>query len=192
MKVTLLDSTKDPAWLISMAARRCYASRSKDTPEGRSCFIKGLIKSGHETPLEFATAVFDIDGISRSCLAQLTRHRMASFCVESQRYVNMADKEVIIPQKLLLEYPESISIVKEIKELYAELVRLGVPKEDARFLLPEGTTTNLTMAMNFRELRHFLKLRLSSKAQWEIRNVAFQIYKICQKNWEWLVEDITV
>lgn len=89
MKVTLLDSTKDPAWLISMAARRCYASRSKDTPEGRFCFIKGLIKAGHETPLEFASVSFDIDGISRSCMAQLTRHRIASFCVESQRYVSI-------------------------------------------------------------------------------------------------------
>lgn len=190
MNVTLLDSTKDPAWLISMCARTCYNSRSKDTPESRFQFIKGLIKSGHETPLENAVATFDIKGISRTCMAQITRHRMASFCVQSMRYVNVEDNDIIVPHKLLLEYPDVLTYVKEIKEVYGELVKLGVPKEDARFLLPLGTTTNLTMTMNFRSLRHFLKLRLHPTAQWEIRCLAYQIYKICESKWPWLVEDI--
>lgn len=190
MEVKLLDSTTDPLFVISMAARRCYNSRAKDNINTREQFVKGLIKSGHETPLEFAYATFDIDGISRTCLAQLTRHRIASFCVESQRYVNVSEREVVIPRKVLFEFPESMTVVKEMKELYNELVNLGIPKEDARFLLPEGITTNLSMCMNFRELRHFLKLRLSKNAQWEIRTLSSKIYNICLSRWPWLVQDI--
>ncbi len=191
MKVTLLDSTKDPAWLISMAARRCYASRSKDTPEGRFCFIKGLIKAGHTSILEHATATFDIEGISRACQNQIVRHRIGcSYCVESMRYVDMSDAEIIVPHKLFMAFPEIVEVMKETKQLYAELVRLGVPKEDARALLPLGTATNMTVTMNFRAIRHFLKLRLSKHAQHEVRQVAYQIYKICAEKWGWLVEDI--
>lgn len=191
MKVTLLDSTKDPAWLISMAARRCYASRSKDTPEGRFCFIKGLIKAGHTSILEHATATFDIEGISRACQNQIVRHRIGcSYCVESMRYVDMSGAEIIVPHKLFMAFPEIVEVMKETKQLYAELVRLGVPKEDARALLPLGTATNMTVTMNFRAIRHFLKLRLSKHAQDEVRQVAYQIYKICKEKWEWLVFDI--
>ena len=191
MKVTLLDSTKDPAWLISMAARRCYASRSKDTPEGRFCFIKGLIKAGHTSTLEHATATFDIDGISRACQNQIVRHRIGcSYCVESMRYVNVEDNEIIIPRKLFMEWPDALEAAAEINKMYRELIRCGVPKEDARYLLPLGITTNMTMTLNFRAIRHFLKLRLDKKAQWEVQQVAYQIYKICQEKWGWLVFDI--
>jgi len=192
MKVTLLDSTKDPAWLISMAARRCYASRSKDTPEGRFCFIKGLIKAGHTSILEHATATFDIEGISRACQNQIVRHRIGcSYCVESMRYVDMSEAEIIVPHKLFMAFPEIVEVMKETKQLYAELVRLGVPKGDARALLPLGTATNMTVTMNFRAIRHFLKLRLSKHAQDEVRQVAYQIYKICQEKWPWLLEGIS-
>lgn len=191
MKVTLLDSTKDPAWLISMAARRCYASRSKDTPEGRFCFIKGLIKAGHTSVLEHATATFDIEGISRACQNQIVRHRIGcSYCVESMRYVDVSEAEIVVPHKLFMAFPEIVDVMKETKQLYAELVRLGVPKEDARALLPLGTATNMTVTMNFRAIRHFLKLRLSKHAQDEVRQVAYQIYKICLEKWPWLVFDI--
>ena len=187
MKVTLLDSTKDPAWLISMAARRCYASRSKDTPESRT----SLIKAGHTSILEHATATFDIDGISRACQNQIVRHRIGcSYCVESMRYVDMSEAEIVVPHKLFMAFPEIVDVMKETKQLYAELVRLGVPKEDARALLPLGTATNMTVTMNFRAIRHFLKLRLSKHAQDEVRQVAYQIYKICLEKWDWLVFDI--
>ena len=70
MRVSLLDSTIAPLFVISMAARTCYASRKKDNPMNREGFVKGLIKAGHETPLEFAYATFDISGISISCQNQ--------------------------------------------------------------------------------------------------------------------------
>lgn len=168
----------------------CYNSRSKDNSANREDFVKGLIKSGHETPIETSYATFDITGISRTCMAQITRHRIASFCVQSQRYCNVEDNEVILPQKLFLEWPEALEAAKQMKEMYKELVSIGVPREDARFLLPEGMSTNMTMTMNFRSLRHFLKLRLDKHAQWEVRQVAYQIYKICLEKWKWLVFDI--
>lgn len=190
MEVKLLDSTVDPLFVISMCARTCYCSREKDTTSGREAFVKGLIRSGHESVLENAIATFDIKGISRSCLAQVTRHRIGvSFCVCSQRYVDMSEEDIVIPNSMLMAFPEVIDVMKGAKGIYHELVKLGVPREDARFLLPEGTTTTMTMTMNFRALRHFLKLRLSKRAQWEIRELAYRIYKICSEKWPWLIAD---
>lgn len=191
MEVKLLDSTVDPLFVISMCARTCYNSRAKDDVTTRESFVKGLIKSGHDSVLENAIATFDITGISRACQNQIVRHRIGcSYCVQSQRYVNVTDNEVIIPHKLFLQLPESLEAVNEIKRMYSELLNLGVAKEDARYLLPLGTTTNMTMTMNFRAIRHFLKLRLSKRAQWEIRQLSYAIYKICLEKWKWLVFDI--
>lgn len=191
MNVSLLDSTVDPLFVISMCARTCYNSRAKDDINTRAQFVKGLIKSGHTSVLENAIATFDIKGISRACQNQIVRHRIGcSYCVESMRYVNMSDAEIVVPHKLFMAFPEIVEVMKETKQLYAELVRLGVPKEDARTLLPLGTATNMTVTMNFRAIRHFLKLRLSKHAQDEVRQVAYEIYKICQEKWSWLVEDI--
>lgn len=191
MEIKLLDSTVDPLFVISMCARTCYNSREKDNILTREQFIKGIIKAGHDSVLENAIATFDIKGISRACQNQIVRHRIGcSYCVESQRYVNVKDNDVIIPHKLFLEFPEVVDVVDEIKALYDELVQLGVPKEDARAILPLGTSTNMTMTMNFRAIRHFLKLRLNKRAQAEIQQVAYAIYKICQEKWPWLVHDI--
>jgi thymidylate synthase (FAD) len=191
MQVKLLDSTVDPLFVISMCARTCYNSRSKDRADTREDFIKGLIKAGHTSTLENAIATFDISGISRACQNQIVRHRIGcSYCVQSMRYVNVKDNEVIIPHKVFLELPDIVTAMNELKELYADLVNNGVPKEDARAILPLGTSTNMTMTMNFRALRHFLKLRLNKRAQAEIQQVAYFIYKICLNKWPWLVFDI--
>ena len=192
MKVELLDSTVDPLFVISMAARTCYNSRSRDQVNKRADFVKGLIKSGHETPLEFASATFDISGISRVCQNQIVRHRIASYCVQSMRYVDVASNEFVMPVKALATDDSCIDFVRKAKDFYKKLVQNDVPKEDARMFLPLGMTTNMCMHMNFRSLRHFLKLRLDRHAQYEDRMVAKEIYNICQGRWEWLVEDINV
>lgn len=191
MEVRLLDSTVDPLFIISACARTCYNSRSKDTLENRETFVKGLIKSGHTSTLENAIATFEIRGISRACQNQIVRHRIGcSYCVQSARYVNIADNEAIMPYSALSVSDGCNDYVRKAKEFYTKLIKHGVPKEDARMFLPMGMTCNMTMTMNFRALRHFLQLRLSPKAQWEVRSVAQEIRDICNERWPWLVEDL--
>ena len=189
MKVELIDCTVDPLFIINHAARTCYNSHNKDKIDKRADFIKGLIKSGHETPLEFASATFDIE-CSRICQNQMVRHRHASFCVMSERYVDVGEMEFTYPYQLLTEYAGAIEYVQEAKRIYKALIKAGVKREDARFLLPQGIETKLCVNMNFRELRHFLKLRMDDNAQWEIRQIATEIYDICRERWPWLVEDL--
>ena len=192
MKVELLDCTTDPLFVISMAARTCYGSRSKDQVNKRADFVKGLIKSGHETPLEFASATFDISGISRVCQNQIVRHRIASYCVLSELYVDVSSMDCLMPVKALQADDSCVDFVRKSKEFYKKLVLADVPKEDARMFLPQGMMTNMCMHMNFRSLRHFLKLRLDRHAQNEVRMVAKEIYDICKEKFDWLVEDINV
>lgn len=145
---------------------------------------------GNCTPLEFANATFEINGISISCQNQMVRHRHASFCVQSGRYVDQRKNDCVLPYELLAQYEGAEDYVKEAKALYTKLVNNGVKREDARFLLPQGMMTNLCVNFNFRSLRHFLKLRLDKHAQAEIRSVAREIYFICAERFPWLVEDI--
>ena len=195
MQVNILDITTDALKVISLAARTCYASRKTYSEDKQEAFIKGLIKSGHLSPLEFANVTFDVKNISRCCLAQVTRHRIGiSFCVESQRYVNQSDSVIIIPETIKQNkyaYEAYEEALFKAKECYEELLTLGIPKEDARYVLPEGTCTNLSICLNFRELRHFLKLRLDKHAQWEIRDLAKQMKDLMiQRGYGCIVEDI--
>ena len=190
MNVKLIDCTTDPLFIISYAARTCYNSHNKDVLADRDKFVKGLIKSGHETPLEFASATFEITGISRICQNQMVRHRHASFCVMSERYVDVSKMDFVYPYEILTQYAGMVEYINDAKRVYKKMLDNGIKKEDARFLLPQGLCTNLCVNMNFRALRHFLKLRLDIHAQWEIRQVALEIYDICKERWPWLVEDL--
>jgi len=190
MKVELIDCTTDPLFVISFAARTCYNSHNKDKMDIRDKFVQGLIKSGHETPLEFASATFMISGISRICQNQLVRHRHASYCVMSERYVDVSNMEFTYPYSVLKQYEGMVEYVNEAKRIYKEMLDNGIDKQDARFLLPQGINTNVCVNMNFRALRLFLKLRLDIHSQWEIRQVALEIYDICKDRWPWLVEDL--
>ena len=116
-------------------------------------------------------------------LAQLTRHRLASYSVLSQRYVDMADRETVMPHSVYQDpdlAEEWREMVEDIHSFYERLVDLDIPSEDARYILPEGTTTDLIMTMNVRELRHFFELRCCNRAQWEIRELADHIFLICK------------
>lgn len=190
MQVKLIDCTTDAAFNITYAARTCYNSHNNDNICSRADFIKALIKAGHETPLEFATSMWEISGISRVCQNQIVRHRIASYCVMSERYVDMSNVDTVLPYNLLKSYSGAAEYVQDAKKLYKRLLDSGVPKEDARMLLPQGLETTMCMSMNFRSLRHFLKLRLDKHAQWEIRQVAQEILDVCRERWPWLVEDI--
>ena len=111
-------------------------------------------------------------------------------CVESQRYVKMHANAFKMPYKAFSLTEGTLDMVKDCFAFYDRLIANGVPKEDARMFLPMGTTCNMTVTMNFRALRHFLKLRLSKRAQWEVRQIALEMYEICREKWPWLVEDI--
>ncbi len=184
MKVELIAMTRylaeegGPEALLERAGRVCYRSRSQGDP-GR--FLRARIREGHESLIEHASATFEISGISRACSHQLVRHRLASYSQESQRYVKMSDPEWVIPADIAAN-PEARALweafADEVKQTYQELIDLGVRKEDARFTLPNATTTRIIVTMNFRELLHFFKVRISRHAQWEIRGVSVQMLEL--------------
>ena len=171
MKVTLTRVTETPIMAIEEAASNCYDS--EPSPDGK--IMKSCYKSGHQSVLEFADFTFHIEGVSRALLAQITRHRLASFAVRSQRYCSEDGFNFITPNSIeknkdaLLEYQ---CIMDQTKHAYHKLQKLGVPNEDARFVLPNACETVIEVKMNGRELIHFMNERLCSRAQWEIRKMA--------------------
>ena len=142
------------------------------------------MESGHTSVLEHANFTFYIEGVSRVLLAQLTRHRLASYSVESQRYVKMSNVQFVIPESILsLESDvRDFAIHHMTKSLfvYEDLIESGVPAEDARYILPQAVPTKLYLTMNARELLHFFSLRTCNRAQWEIRELAKKMLKLCK------------
>lgn len=200
LSVTLLKYTPDPQEIIAMGAKLCYSPADigelKQGIEGRSQepFLRGLLDSGHLSPIEHACFTFGVEGVSRSLLAQITRHRIASFSVKSQRYVSEASatKEeggfgYIIPPRIEALGPENVEIFKnqmsQIQKWYDFWVeKLGnsgeSTNEDARFVLPNASETKLLVTMNARELLHFFSLRSCNRAQWEIRALATEMLRL--------------
>ena len=198
MKVELIAITKylrgdgTPEELLEHAGRICYRSESRGDPDK---FLRARVREGHESLIEHASATFEISGISRACSHQLVRHRLASFSQESQRYVDMEDPEYVIPPSVEPAIWHAwLSAIDETRQAYATLRDHGVPKEDARFLLPNATKTRLVMTANFREWLHICRLRTSRAAQWEIRRVCTLILEAlvdeCPAVFEQLYEEI--
>ncbi|MDY7041475.1 MAG: FAD-dependent thymidylate synthase [Chloroflexota bacterium] len=165
-----------PEELIEHAGRVCYHSEARSDTEA---FVQRRLREGHESIIEHATATFEISGISRSCSHQLVRHRLASYSQESQRYVDASNAEFVVPESVSAD-PEARAIwdkcTTQAGDAYRALRQRGIRKEDCRFLLPNATATRMVMTMNFRELRHLIKLRgLNPAAQWEIRQLANRI-----------------
>lgn len=146
--------------------------------------LRAAMRSGHDSVLEHASFTFEIRGVSRVLLAQLTRHRIASFTVLSQRYVDQSNREYVMPTTIQNNddlrdmYAEAIS---SLDKIYEAFIRRGVPKEDARYLLPQAITTDLILTMNARELGHFFSLRCCNRAQAEIRLLADEMLKLLVK-----------
>jgi thymidylate synthase (FAD) len=193
MKVQIIDHTESPIITIYKAYRICY---SKDVPTEIKIPMKpnpltsvgddvpdydkmlDFIKahSNHQSCLEHVSFTFAIEGVSRALSHQLVRHRLASYSQQSQRYVNGENFDFIIPPTIKNNVYNTISTYKnllhEIRECYKDLIEMGIPKEDARYILPNATTTNLIMTMNCRELINFFGERLCIHAQCEIREMA--------------------
>lgn len=183
MKVTIETYTKEPLAAISTAAGTCYGNRSYSEKRIRNCFDKN-----HMSVFEQASVQFYVEGISRSCSHQFVRHRLNSYCQESQRYCKVdteSDDWYVMPPAFEHD-PEWAKWYRHHMSAVAQCYRLaiygGAKREDARFLLPESCKTNLTVTMNIRNLYHFWDLRLDQAAQWEIREVAAATLKACQEN----------
>lgn len=181
MKVTLLTHTPDPDKIVAIAARQCYSANNssgiaeKLSTEDIGKFIQKLFTLGHYSPFEHVTFTFAIDGVSRALSHQLVRHRIASYSQRSQRYVSEREFEYVTP-KNILNNQKAINvyndIMDKIEEAYGILRSKGVPKEDARFVLPNACTTKIIVTMNARSLFNFFSHRCCNRAQWEIREMA--------------------
>lgn len=190
MQLELVDYSQNALDNIVRAGRNCYQSQSKGY-EADVKLVKALINAEHETPLEFGWAMFHVKGISRACADQLRTHRLLSFTMMSQRYVDISEQEFIHPFSALEFAGESVKAMEQSqKDFYKLLVKNGVPKEDARMYIGMGMSTEVYFACNFRELRHILKLRLDKHAQAEIRKLARGVYDICADKWPWILERI--
>lgn len=184
MKVTLLTYTPEPDRVVATAARLCYSPKQPAeiwatfTPEEQKTFLQRIMENGHESPLEHAAFTFSIEGVSRALSHQLVRHRIASYSQRSQRYVTETGFNPVLPPSVA-QSPDAkdrfTQVIKSIRDGYTDLVKMGIPKEDARYLLPNACETQLIMSMNARSLLNFLELRCCRRAQWEIRDLAWRI-----------------
>jgi len=181
MKVKLIAYTPEPDKLASVAANTCYSSQSASkiieriTPEKSEKIITRVVASGHHSVIEHAVFTFSIEDVSRALTHQLVRHRIASYSQQSQRYVSMKKASYVTP-KTIANNSEALGkyekLMDEIWKAYGELADMGIPNEDARYLLPNACTTNIVVTMNARELLGFFKIRTCMRAQWEIREMA--------------------
>lgn len=166
-----------PESLIEHAGRVCYRSQSRGDP---ASFLRARLREGHESIIEHASATFEVSGISRACSHQLVRHRIASYSQESQRYVDMSDPELVVPDSVA-KSDAAVDVwsdlIDHVKGAYQDLRAMGVLKEDARFVLPNAAATRIVVTMNFREYLHFFRLRITPEAQWEIRRMALAMLK---------------
>lgn len=210
MKVRLIAHTPQPEKVVAAAAKLCYASAGIDdlleglSEEKSREFVEMLATLGHESPTEHASFTFGIEGVSRSLLAQITRHRMASFSVQSQRYVQLDGFEYVTPPEVA-EVPEAQALLEDAMqrdaETYEKLTAILKEKhtqklladgldekaaarkagkqaiEDARFLLPNACATKMVATMNARSLNHFFRLRCCTRAQWEIHALADEMLR---------------
>lgn len=194
LKVILLRHTLSPEETIALSAKLCYSKstiedlRDKISRKDQSEFIEKLMNMGHESVLEHVTFSFGVEGVSRVLLAQLTRHRIASFSVQSQRYVSyengfgyiLPDSIAALGEDAVQQYQKQMDTIEGwYVDWQKKLGKGEKSNEDARFVLPNACETRLVVTMNVRELRHFFSLRMCNRAQWEIRKMAEEMFRIC-------------
>lgn len=210
-KVILLAHTPEPEKTVACAAKLCYSSSNIEdlhkglTDDKVNSFVEMLSEIGHESPIEHATFTFGIEGVSRSLLAQITRHRIASYSVKSQRYVSEGCFEYVTPPEIAA-IPEALELYKktmqQTQDAYDSLTEVLTAKhkaeflaegkdektaarlaqkkaiEDARFVLPNACETQMVVTMNARSLHNFFRHRCCNRAQWEIREIAEQMLRL--------------
>lgn len=188
MEVNIIGHTPDPELTVAAAARLCYSpDQVNELLDGLTLkkarkLINQLQQMGHLSPFEHASFTFGIAGVSRSLSHQLVRHRIASYSQQSQRYVAFSELAVVTPPTIAANptaEEKFRAAIAAIGDAYKELLAL-VPAEDARYILPNASQTNLVMTMNARSLRNFFTLRCCTRAQWEIRELAWRMLDLVQ------------
>lgn len=184
IKVKLLDYTPEPERVVAMAARLCYSAVGAEELSERLSeekvkeMVRKMVALGHASTIEHVSFTFGIEGVSRVLTHQLVRHRIASYDQQSQRYVAAHGFEYITPPTID-ENPEAKAkydaLLEEIRRTYDELTGMGIPKEDARYVLANAAETKILVTMNARSLLHFFNLRCCHRAQWEIRDMAYKM-----------------
>ena len=214
LKVQLLQYTPGAEQLVAAAAKLCYSSAGitdvldKLDAEKTEKFLQMLASIGHESPIEHVSFTFGIEGVSRSLLAQLTRHRIASYSVKSQRYVTEGAFSFVVPPEIeadprakeiylasMARDQEDYDALTEIlfEKHYAAMLEGGEDEksaktkaqkkaiEDARYVLPNACETKLLATFNARSLHNFFAHRLCERAQWEIRALAEEMLRLVKE-----------
>ena len=200
MEVKLIAYTPNPDGLANLCAETCV-SKTIPTIKTSANGLRSLqeaLDSHHESVIEHCSFTFAVSGVSRALTHQLVRHRVASYSQQSQRYVRMAYSsrdcfDYVIP-KSIWDNSEARALyenhMKATAEIYGRLVDCyKLPMEDARYILPNATCTNVIVTMNARELLHFFSLRCCARAQWEIRELADKMLRICKEVSPTIFED---
>jgi len=190
MKVRLIAHTPHPDIISAAAAKLTHSKAAPDEllrdadPDKMRSLLKSVVDMGHTSVVEHAYFTFSIEGISRACSHQLVRHRIASFSQQSQRYVNLNEPQYVVPPKiksnirLRRAYDEAMT---NVWGAYNALLKIGIPGEDARYILPNAAKTNIIMTINARSLMNFFELRCCLHAQWEIRELAWRMLEVAKR-----------
>jgi len=189
MNVKLIGFTPNPEKLPAMAAKLTHdiakpEELDKSSDKELKSILEHVMNLGHTSVIEHTCFTFAISDVSRSLTHQLVRHRIASYAQQSQRYVNLNEPNYVVPPKIAKNksmkkaYEETM---ENIWEQYNKLSEMGIPAEDARYVLPNAACTNIIFTMNARSLLNFFDLRCCLHAQWEIRQLANKILQEVKK-----------
>jgi len=206
MRVEILHLPPDPLRILWTAARTCYSAlpphelwerAAAEDREKMLSLIRKIWEHGHHSVIEHVSVTYAVSGISRTCLAQLTRHRIGvSFSVQSQRHVaagkGRARFGAVEPPSVTAN-PAACTFFQEFldraQEAYNRLLELGIPKEDARFVLPGAAATNLVVTLNLRSLWELWRKRVAVPgAQWEIKELVLRMVALLGEREPWLGE----
>jgi thymidylate synthase (FAD) len=196
--VELMAITPNAEQVIELACRTCYLSFHRyNPPASTGELIKKVIRKKHHSVLEHASATFRIKGGSRTFTHELVRHRLMSPSQESQRYVEYGktrNYDIVLPASIeKSEFNDRyLELADQCEKLYSEMVKEDILKEDARYILPGGTTSEIVITANLREYRHIFEVRCNPRAHWEIRGICLEMLKILKAKTPIVFDDFTI
>ena len=206
MKITLLQCTPNYLKIIWCAARTCYSNRSpvdlwaeEPVEQEMLRLARHILKAGHLSVAEHCHMTFAVAGVSRTLLAQYSRHRIGvSLSVQSQRYVSAASVKTgsmfrfVIPPGVDADPNARVEFLHQLETAqgaYDRLLEMGIKKEDARFVLPGGAETNFVTSLNLRSfLDVYQKRAMVAHAQWEIKDMLREMARLLIAREPWLGE----